>query len=339
MRKLLFISHSHFCSCSMEQCLAPKGITSPALPSNDFRLAIQNTQQPCEHSEKDDDDDNSHVTPLASTGSSSPNSQASSGSTNIAPSTDHGSIESSNIMEYAFNSPLPPPPGNAHRETYIVQMPRDQIFRVPPTENSNIDERFRQPLAKEKSEKNLRLRSCLPWLYASAVLFVITGLVILGLQLFLKPQNPEFTLENFVFKNATRPEYDISLIAKNPNKNLFRIFYEGAEDASLLYNRRSLAEGGFPALEQGPNESSDVRMSLSSLKRNLLPVDLEKSLTRNKKMNELEFTLAMEMPIRSKLLVMPGLGSRNMSVKCVFTVDGLVPRSKILAQKCITIVH
>lgn len=304
----------------MEGGLAPaRRISSPAFYSSIPNLQISNVRT--EH-DKDDHDDNLL---LASTESSSRHPS----STNSQAAT-----VSRNTRENEYNLlTLPPPLGHA----FIVQMPRDQIFRVPPPENANLVKRFAKPLAKKRSHRNFK--ACFPWLYALVALFVILVLALVILQFFLKPQSPELTVKNLVFKNSTRPEYDISLIVKSPYQNIFTIIYEGAEDASVVYKGKTLAEGAFPAFEQGPNDARNVMLSFSSLKRNSLPADLEKSLMGKKKMAPLEFTLMMEMPTRSKLLVIPATRSSKISVKCEFTIDSLEARTKILAQKCPTSVQ
>ncbi|KAJ6419458.1 hypothetical protein OIU84_029545 [Salix udensis] len=54
----------------------------------------------------------------------------------------------------SIKHPSPPP---TESETYIVQIPKDQIFSIPPTENAAIAERHRLPQKKEQSEGDATL--------------------------------------------------------------------------------------------------------------------------------------------------------------------------------------
>ncbi|KAF4400488.1 hypothetical protein G4B88_023281 [Cannabis sativa] len=77
-----------------------------------------------------------------------------------------------NELDPSSEPPLPRLP-----ETYVIQIPKDQIYRVPPPENARTAElRLRKPLNNSKARKSTN-RACL-FLLCIVITLLVVGLVI-----------------------------------------------------------------------------------------------------------------------------------------------------------------
>ncbi|TKY60294.1 hypothetical protein E2542_SST17390 [Spatholobus suberectus] len=160
--------------------------------------------------------------------------------------------------------PLPPPPGrHGHgHDTYIVQFPKDQVYRVPPPENALIVEQYRNPTTEKK-----RRRCCCfcsrRFLLTLAIIVVavvaIAGITLATLFFVFKPKAPGFTVSHVAVRGNKNSEYEVSLRVKNPNGRL-GIGYENG-DVSLLFRETKAATGKFPTLKQRRDEPVRLRLS------------------------------------------------------------------------------
>ncbi|CAK8578814.1 unnamed protein product [Lathyrus sativus] len=226
---------------------------------------------------------------------------------------------------------LPSPPGRARYENmYIVQFPKDQVYRVPPSENALIVERYRN-IPKTKDEKKRRfccccfsLRCFLTIAIILITIFAIVGIAIALLFLIFNPAGPTFAINHFELKNVTGPpHYEISLRAKNPNQRL-GIIYQSS-DVSLLFEDNEVATGKFPSLsEQGRQAMTQFKADVTG--KHPLPK------TKNTPLNlELDMNLRVRMTaLRLRTWIM------NANVVCKFKVTNLGSDTRILSQRCDT---
>jgi hypothetical protein len=247
-----------------------------------------------------------------------------------APQNNGTTIPDDNDRVVSPHSPLAPPPGRArHDNMYIVQFPKDQVYRVPPRENALIVERYRNPPPNEK--KGQRVCCCSPRLLFTIAIILVTIIAIVGLTfaillIIFNPTGPTFTITNFVAKNVTKPpHYEISLKVKNPNKRL-GIIYESSE-VSMLFDENEVAKGTFPKmLEQGKDSSTQFKVNVTGTSRTL-----PKKTGNTAMAFELDMNLGVSVAASGiKTWIMKS------NVVCKFKVNNLGSDSRILSQECDT---
>ena len=156
------------------------------------------------------------------------------------------------------------PPGHP-LETYVVQVPQDQIYRVPPPENARVVESYRQAALQVKNKKR-PFRMYLIWI---AIAFVVIGLMIgvalTVIYLSFTPKAPVFSVSMLhvkQHKDGSPPTYDVTLKVKNPNENMGFKYGSVADDAALTFWTKTLGFGQFPSLYQNSGDSDFVHVKL-----------------------------------------------------------------------------
>ncbi|BAT73380.1 hypothetical protein VIGAN_01085700, partial [Vigna angularis var. angularis] len=167
---------------------------------------------------------------------------------------------------------LPPPPGRYVHETYIVQFPKDQVYRVPPRENALFVEQFRKPVTPKKTRSG-GCCCCGSRVLLTVALIVVSIVAVVGITLatlyfIFNPTGPAFSVGNLVVNSGggggdknSRSQYRVSLRVNNPNDKL-GIHY-AAGDVWLFFEGTKVAAGRFPWLDQGQEESSSVIVNMS----------------------------------------------------------------------------
>lgn len=164
----------------------------------------------------------------------------------------------------ATDDPPPPPPpqplsSDDTKETYIVQIPRDQIYRVPPPAHAKIVERYRNPSRQREGCGG----KCGLWIVVALIsLAAIVGIGVAIVHMFFSSsKTPEFSVTKVLVKNPptshakhTHPTYEISLQAGNPNERM-GISYEYGGKASLSFKKKKIGGGEYPSLSQEAKDS------------------------------------------------------------------------------------
>lgn len=112
--------------------------------------------------------------------------------------------------------------------TYIIQIPKDQIYRVPPPENAEIVERYRNPVLTDQRGR----RRCVYWFLS--IFFVVAFLVsvIVCVNHFtLRPKNPTFSVKHLDIKH---PEPSSK---KKASTDLFEVIFVLYIDLYTCCNR------------------------------------------------------------------------------------------------------
>ncbi|CAL9228523.1 unnamed protein product [Arabidopsis halleri] len=145
------------------------------------------------------------------------------------------------------SSPPPPPDPIPAIETYVVQVPKDQVYWTPPPDNARIVERRRN---SELGRNNKRFCSkrCI-WL-------------------FISPEPPVFNVKKF----EKSRHFEIMLTSKNPTSTMW-VTYKGL--VSLTYKNKNLGQGNFPELSLAVSGSHTVNLKLEGSKNAaLLPPEV-----------------------------------------------------------------
>ncbi|KAF2568287.1 hypothetical protein F2Q70_00027649 [Brassica cretica] len=127
---------------------------------------------------------------------------------------------------------LPPPHSIPELETYVVQVPRDQVYWTPPPEHAKF----------------------------------IIGAITLILHLVFNPTLPVFAVKRLTVKPSN---IKITLRAENPTSNM-RVSYmmEKTGMISLTYKNKSLGRGKFPKMSQAASGSDNVNVKLNGSTKN-----------------------------------------------------------------------
>lgn len=222
-------------------------------------------------------------------------------------------------------SPPPPPPHdsnskpqlpNINRNTFVVQVPKDQIYRVPPPENARLAEQRRSSPPKEKS------RMCC-WCFV--LIFFIAVVILIGVVLgslfsmVRTPKDPKFSIQRFLLHTKPHTQYKITLQAQNPNSNV-DILYKGG-DISLSLKRQKIASGAYPTFSLSNQNSTmfDVTLKGSTSK---LPKEVEESAKNEQRKVQITFALLIHLQAQMKMGLLHS-GSMKYEVSCQVTVDTL----------------
>ncbi|KFK30547.1 hypothetical protein AALP_AA7G276200 [Arabis alpina] len=155
----------------------------------------------------------------------------------------HFRQHSLNLFPSLSSSPPPPDP-TPEIDTYVVQVPRDQVHWTPPPENATIVERL-------------------------VVIGVIMCAVALIIRSVYKPEPPAFDVKKFVKSQ----QYEIMLTSKNPTANMW-VTFKGL--VSLTYENQILGQGNFPEMSQPTRGFDAIDLKLDSSKNVdiVLPLDV-----------------------------------------------------------------
>lgn len=220
---------------------------------------------------------------------------------------------------------LPLPPTRHATETYVIQIPKDQIYRVPPPEHAIMLERFQDPDAKEKKKRF----TCL--MYFCLFCFsigLIVGFSYLIMYFSMKPSELTFSIKKLIAKNPKT--FEVLFDVKNPNEKQ-SVEYEEAEEVNLLFGDEGFAKGKFEELSQKEKESSMVNVKFIRTNQKL-PSDVDKSLKETKKKVSVCLNIEMNVPLKFKHG--PLSWKYYMDVDCKVKVSTLGNGSKIVTQDC-----
>ncbi|KAJ3702634.1 hypothetical protein LUZ61_006339 [Rhynchospora tenuis] len=217
-------------------------------------------------------------------------------------------------------------------ETYIVQVAKDQIYRVPPPENAALVERYRNQVTKRSKRSPVLL--CLGWLCVA--LLILAGLCSIVTVIFIitvRPGEPRFTVDQVHVKNSTAasPEYDFIMSLRNPSKSM-SYSYEKDGAAFLSYNGINIAIGQTPELDQDSKTTSKIKFVMHGLKM-VVPKHIAKALKGSK--DDVALGLELEIRISAKAWGLD-VNGMHITVNCDMTSKGLVKEPTIKTQSCKT---
>ncbi|KAJ7960419.1 Late embryogenesis abundant hydroxyproline-rich glycoprotein [Quillaja saponaria] len=120
-----------------------------------------------------------------------------------------------------------PPPGS-----YVVQIPKDQIFRVPPPENAGRYQQY-----THKKNRRSSCCCCFCWLLGVIITLIVLLAIAAGIfYLVFKPESPNYTVERISIKGMNistlsstatiSPEFDVAVRANNPNDKIGNLLRE-----------------------------------------------------------------------------------------------------------------
>ncbi|KAJ0961207.1 hypothetical protein J5N97_000801 [Dioscorea zingiberensis] len=239
------------------------------------------------------------------------------------------------------NDPPPPPPPSKPDEksrprsgTYVIKIPKDQIYRVPPPENATLYESYTRRATSHRRGSFL-LNFILVILFLLSVLTAIGGL----LYLFLHPKLPSLSPDRLSFINLNlssplplgSPGIDAILRATNPNDKIgFRYLPGGS--ISVSYSGVQLAISPWPKFKQNPGNITVLETELAG--EGFRPTDaMEKALEAELRRGEVPLGMAMTAPVK---FFVASLTTWTFTVRvwCDVIVDRLTEDARIIGQEC-----
>lgn len=244
-----------------------------------------------------------------------------------------------NLLSSATSLRLSLTPARSADHTYVVQIPRDQVYRVPPPENAKIVENHRQPDTQKK-----RKCTCCCWVFSAILLIgILIGIIVLIIHTIYAPKSPEFSITNVHFKNVTQPsngqknkshpqavvpQFEIDLKIVNVNERMDVSFGKGDNGiATLSFKNHEIGHGKYPSISQKPKDSTNSQFNLDAGK---LTGDFQKSLNDDKKPIPMTLTINAPMEITSWAKTL----KKDVTVTCDFDVESVKGKSKIKSEDC-----
>ncbi|XP_062207211.1 NDR1/HIN1-like protein 13 [Phragmites australis] len=244
------------------------------------------------------------------------------------------------LHSFHFEKPVPPPPP-PQPGTYVVQVPKDKVFRVPPPENARLFEHYTRRAKRRSRCSCFRVCTCLlAALLALAVLLAALGGV---MYLVFKPKRPAYSVQalavsglggigNASTPGAFSPAFDATVRADNPNGKI-GVHYEGEKShVSVSYDGVTLADGAWPSFYQVPRnvtvfvakaKGSGIRFSQS----------VRGQMAAAERLRSVPFDLAVEVPVRLQLGKLK-TWAVPVRVRCTVAVDRLAADAKVVSRSC-----
>ncbi|CAH8341943.1 unnamed protein product [Eruca vesicaria subsp. sativa] len=224
--------------------------------------------------------------------------------------------------------PAPPP------STYVIQVPKDQIYRVPPPENAH-----RLQLLSQKKPNRSNCRCCFcSFLAAIFLLLVLAGISLAVLYLVFRPEAPKYSVEGFSVSgiNLTSPspispKFDVTVRSRNGNGKL-GVYYEKGSSVDVFYGDVDLCNGALPVFYQPAKNVTVVKTELTG-SRIQLTSGVRKGMRGEVSKKTVPFRVRIRAPVRIKV---GSVKTWRMMVKvnCDVTVDKLMAPSRIVSRKC-----
>ncbi|KAL6853542.1 hypothetical protein ACP4OV_019571 [Aristida adscensionis] len=248
---------------------------------------------------------------------------------------------SSPLYSFHFEKPVPPPPPPPAAGTYVVQVPKDKVFRVPPPENARLYEHYTRRAKRRRRCSCARV--CAGVLAAALALAVLLGALAGVAYLVLRPRQPAYSVQalavsglagvaNASAPGAFSPAFDATVRAENPNAKI-GVRYDGERSqVAVSYGGVLLAEGAWPAFYQGPR---NVTVFVATAKGSGLRFSqsVRGRMAAAARLRSVPFDVDVEVPVRLQL------GNvRTWAVpvraRCAVAVDRLAADAKVVSRSC-----
>ncbi|RAL45942.1 hypothetical protein DM860_006096 [Cuscuta australis] len=225
--------------------------------------------------------------------------------------------------------PLPakptPPPG-----TYIIQVPKEQVFRHPPPEN-----------ARHSNSPRRRRRRCVRLRVALCLLTALLAALALAagvLYLVFRPESPSYAVSavaikglNLTSASPVSPEFDVTIRAENRNDKM-GIYYRRGSSATVSHSGVDIGNGELPVLFQPSRNVTDFRVELKG-SGIMLGSAVRSSLIRQQRQGQARFKVNVRAPVKIKIGAVK-TWVITVKVHCDVTVNALNEKPKLLSKDC-----
>lgn len=218
--------------------------------------------------------------------------------------------------------------------TYVIQIPKDQIYRIPPPENA----RKIQKLSNRKPRRS-RCCRCFCWTIATAfILLILLAITACILYLVFRPEKLKYSIDNVSINgiNLTssgpiNPRLTVNVRAENPNDKL-SLFYIKGSNVKMHYYDVNLCNGDLPTFEQPANNVTEILTTLRG-SNIVLARDVHSRLVKQESERHVPLTVKVKAPVKIKIGAVK-TWEIKVNVRCDVAVDRFTQKSKIVSKKC-----
>ncbi|XP_010520485.1 PREDICTED: protein YLS9 [Tarenaya hassleriana] len=224
--------------------------------------------------------------------------------------------------------------------TYLVQIPKEQIYRVPPPENAH---RY-DYLSRRKTRRRSLCRRCVCSFLAAVLIFAVLATIAAAvLYLVYRPEKPRFSVArvsitgfNLTSPSLTSPEIEVTFRLENPNGKL-GFFYEKGSTAKIYHDGVNFGNGVTPSFKQ---PAKNITTLMTALKGSgiQLTASMRKELTEAQKKGTLPFSLKIDAPVKVNVGSVT-TWTMSVTVDCEIAVDKLTASADVVTEKCRTGLH
>lgn len=259
--------------------------------------------------------------PLQDLSSSPARSTSGSGRTLLSNSFDRG--------EKPVPPPPPPPSG-----TYVIQLPKEQIFNFPPPENQK---KYRS-LSNNKPRRSC-CRVCFCYTIALLLIFILALAIATGvIYLVFRPEAPNYSVSEIAIRgmNLTSlapisPQFDVTVRADNKNRKI-GIYYLSGSEVEVSYGDVLLSNGVLPVFYQ-PSKNVTVFNTVLKGSNVVLANVVRAKLGNEQKQGNVPFRLNVKAPVKLKVGAVK-TWEITIKVKCDISVDAVNEKSRLISRDC-----
>ncbi|KAM0873607.1 hypothetical protein ACQ4PT_037960 [Festuca glaucescens] len=253
------------------------------------------------------------------------------------PALPHGQPRQQQQQQPQQQKPAPPKPG-----TYVVQVPKDKVFRVPPPENERLFQHYTRR-AKRRGGCSC-LRACLYLLLAILCLAVLVAVAVAVVYVVYKPRQPAYAVVSLTVSGlsgignasapgAFSPVFDATLRADNSRNGKMGVHYDGAGSrVAVSYEGVSLAQGAWPAFYQAPG---NVSVFVAKAKGTGIRFSerVRGQMAAAERLRSVPFDVDLKVPVRLQLGGVK-TWAVTVTVRCAIAVDSLAANAKLVSRSC-----
>ncbi|RZC84332.1 hypothetical protein C5167_047116 [Papaver somniferum] len=225
--------------------------------------------------------------------------------------------------------------------TYVVTLPKDQIYRIPPPENAHLFENY------NRKKKNRPSNCCcvLFWILSLIILLGLLTAIASGIfYAIFQPKALEYSVEIFSIKGLNKnltsssglklsPEFDITVKSKNPNGKISFYYLAEGSSVTVSYSKVELSTGEFKTFHQPANNATFIQLALESTDGVQMSKNTRTSLMDRQEIGNIPFELDVNVPVKVNVGSLK-TWTITLNVRCDVSTDKLTVNSTLVSNKC-----
>ncbi|KAM0922918.1 hypothetical protein ACQ4PT_005861 [Festuca glaucescens] len=232
----------------------------------------------------------------------------------------------------AFHGPPVAPPG-----MYIVQIPKDQVLRVPPPDRAR---RYRTLVGRPARQRRLR-RACFGTCGAVLLLIIAAAAFVGAVYLVFRPRAPAFSVSSLSIRgldassaqSQLSPVLDVAVRADNGANRKVGVDYRGGGEVYVSYSGTRLAAGSWPAFRQAPRNVTAFSTTLSGTGVSFSD-EQRKQLAAEQAERAVPLTVEARVPVRLLFGKVLRTWTADVKATCQVTVDRLAGEAAAADRGC-----
>uniref|UniRef100_A0A0E0MC06 Late embryogenesis abundant protein LEA-2 subgroup domain-containing protein n=1 Tax=Oryza punctata TaxID=4537 RepID=A0A0E0MC06_ORYPU len=237
----------------------------------------------------------------------------------------HDAATETTPLHPSFRGAPPPSPG-----TYIIQIPKDQVLRVPPPDRAR---RYKKLAARPLRRRRLRHACCAA--FSAVLLLVLLAAAFVGaVYLVFRPRTPSFSvaslsirgLDALAVSSSFTPQIDAAVRADNGANKKTGIDYRDGGEVTVSYSGKRLAAGPWPAFHQAPRNVTMFSTALSG-KGVTFTEEQRKRLAAEQAAGAVPLTVEAIVPVRLRFGKVLRTWTVDVKARCEVTVDKLADKA------------